>query len=39
MDGFWEIPVQLKKELLDGISQGIFSYDEKIQIEEYLADR
>ncbi|GMA46640.1 hypothetical protein [Tetragenococcus muriaticus] len=39
VDGFWEIPVQLKKELLDGISQGIFSYDEKIQIEEYLADR
>lgn len=39
VDGFWEIPVTLKKELLQELASGNFDYDEKIQIEEYLADR
>lgn len=39
VDGFWEIPVSLKNELLQGLNQGFFSYDEKIQLDEYLEDR
>lgn len=39
MDGFWEILLPLKEELLQGITEDKFDYDEKIQIEEYLADR
>ncbi|OJG88509.1 hypothetical protein RV16_GL000251 [Enterococcus saccharolyticus] len=30
VDGFWEIPVTLKRELLQELDSGNFDYDEKI---------
>ncbi|GMA07731.1 hypothetical protein GCM10025886_08820 [Tetragenococcus halophilus subsp. flandriensis] len=39
IDGFWEIPIRLKEELLQEISENKFDYDEVIQIKEYLAER
>ncbi|WP_207940564.1 hypothetical protein DOK78_001928 [Enterococcus sp. DIV2402] len=39
VDGFWEIPITLKEELLQALASENVNYDEKIQIEEYLADR
>lgn len=39
VDGFWEIPVNLKEELLQQLAENKFDYDETIQIKEYLADR
>lgn len=39
IDGFWEIPLSMKEQLLQDLSEEVFPYDEKIQLEEYLADR
>ncbi|MGX7195130.1 hypothetical protein [Enterococcus olivae] len=39
IDGFWEIPVNLKEELLKELSTEELDHDKKIQIEAYLADR
>lgn len=39
IDGFWEIPLTLKNELLEKVEAGTISYDEKVQIEEFLEDR
>lgn len=39
IDGFWEIPLSLKDQILQELSEGIFDYDEEVQLKEYLADR
>lgn len=39
IDGFWEIPICLKETMLLDMEANKFSYDECVQIEEYLADR
>lgn len=39
IDGFWEIPLALKSELLAKVEAGTISYDEKVQIEEFLEER
>ncbi|WP_251867742.1 hypothetical protein [Enterococcus malodoratus] len=39
IDGFWEIPLDIKNELLGKLVLDEISYDEKIQIEEFLENR
>lgn len=39
IDGFWEIPVELKETLLKELDSDKFDYDETQQITEYLSDR
>ncbi len=39
IDGFWEVSIDLKKELIREAGSGLFSYDEQIQIEAYLSER
>lgn len=39
IDGFWEMPLRIKEEILQELSSGNLDYDEKMQVEEYLADR
>lgn len=39
IDGFWEIPVELKQTLLKELEAGKFDYDDSQQITEYLTDR
>lgn len=39
IDGFWEIPLSLKEQILQELTEEIFDYDEEIQLKEYLADR
>ncbi|MBO0481049.1 hypothetical protein [Candidatus Enterococcus courvalinii] len=39
IDGFWEIPVSLKNELMIQLEQGKFSYDEQVQVEAFLSER
>lgn len=39
IDGFWEVSIDLKKELIREAESGLFSYDEQIQIEAYLSER
>lgn len=39
IDGFWEIPLELKEELINRLRADDLTYDEKLQIREYLAER
>lgn len=39
IDGFWEVPVDFKEELIREMGAKSFSYDEQIQIEAYLSER
>lgn len=39
IDGFWEIPISLKNELMIQLEQGKLSYDEQVQVEEFLSER
>ncbi|MBO0431877.1 hypothetical protein [Enterococcus sp. DIV0660C] len=39
IDGFWEIPVSLKNELMIRLDHGKFSYDEQVQVEAFLSER
>lgn len=39
IDGFWEIPVSLKEELVVQLQIREYSYDEKKQIKAFLEDR
>lgn len=39
IDGFWEIPITVKTTLQKLLETGDLSYDEAIQVKEYLADR
>lgn len=39
IDGFWEMPVSLKQELLAQLKQGQFDYDSKTRLEEYFSER
>lgn len=39
IDGFWEIPVSLKNELMIQLEQGKFNYDEQVQVEQFLSER
>lgn len=39
IDGFWEVPIEVKEALLQELSSGQLAYDIEIQISEYLADR
>lgn len=39
IDGFWEIPLSLKDQILQELTEEIFDYDEEIQLKEYLVDR
>lgn len=39
IEGFWEIPVSIKNDLIDGLKRHEFTYDEEMQIEAYLSDR
>lgn len=39
IDGFWEVPVELKETLLKELDSDKFDYDETQQITEYLTDR
>ncbi|WP_288394957.1 hypothetical protein [uncultured Vagococcus sp.] len=39
IDGFWEITLELKEELINRLRADDLTYDEKLQIREYLAER
>ena len=39
IDGFWEITLELKEELINRLRADDLTYDEKLQIKEYLAER
>lgn len=39
IDGFWEIPISLKQQIIAGLATGEFEYDEKNDLMEYFADR
>lgn len=39
IEGFWEVPLEFKDILLIEMKKGKFTYDERQQITEYLADR
>lgn len=39
IDGFWEITLELKEELINRLRADDLPYDEKLQIREYLAER
>ncbi len=39
IEGFWEIPIDLKETLLQDIKTHKLDYDEIMQVKEYLADR
>ncbi|MEO1771065.1 MULTISPECIES: hypothetical protein [Enterococcus] len=39
INGFWEIPLSLKQQILQQLSEEIFNYDEELQLKEYLTDR
>lgn len=39
IEGFWEIPITLQRNLLERLSKQLGDYDELIQIEAYLEER
>lgn len=39
VQGFWEIPMEVRTDLLAKLQDPYCSYEEKIQIEAYLSDR
>lgn len=39
IDGFWEMDLSLKETLLKSLENGELTYDERIQLEEYLSER
>lgn len=39
IDGFWEITIAFKEELKSQLNAGVFNYDERVQLEEYLESR
>lgn len=39
IDGYWEIPIDLKEKLLLEMAEDKFNYDEQVQLTEYLSSR
>lgn len=39
IDGFWEIPIEMKELLQKELLSSKFDYDESLQLTEYLAER
>lgn len=39
IDGFWEIPVSFKEDLMERLSEGDLTYDEKVQLQSYILER
>lgn len=39
IDGFWEIPLSFRKELINDLNSDQFTGIEKLQLQEYLSER
>ncbi len=39
IDGYWEIPIDLKEKILLEMAEDKFNYDEQVQLTEYLSSR
>ncbi len=39
IDGFWEITLDFKNELLQALAANVFDYDETLQLQMYLEER